>query len=261
MPVLLPSATMTVSNSTRCRSLMGLALLFVDETTPCSVISVVMSATPAIPRLPGGPLVLPARQRSAVKRSAIIAAATAEFAQRGFDAATMDGIAAAAGVSKRTVYDHFGDKERMFAAVVTSVIDRASAITATIEARFAAIQDPAHELEDLAVDYATAVTRPQVVQLRRLVIREAERFPDLAAQYYEHAPAAALSALAAGFAQLRARGLLRTEDVSEASVAFAYLVLGLSIDQALFALTGATEDTRVAAHARDGARVFVRAYC
>ncbi|UMR32081.1 TetR/AcrR family transcriptional regulator [Massilia sp. MB5] len=52
------------------------------------------------------------------KRAAIVQAAIAEFRQHGFDATSMDKIAATAGVSKRTVYNHFPAKEELFAEIL-----------------------------------------------------------------------------------------------------------------------------------------------
>src|SRR5580698_5585695 len=52
------------------------------------------------------------------KRAAVIAAAIEEFLAAGFDATSMDRIAARASVSKRTVYNHFPSKEALFAAIM-----------------------------------------------------------------------------------------------------------------------------------------------
>ncbi|MBB2931115.1 TetR/AcrR family transcriptional regulator [Paraburkholderia silvatlantica] len=57
------------------------------------------------------------------KRAAIVAAAIDEFLASGFDATSMDRIAARAGVSKRTVYNHFPSKEALFAAILCQLWD------------------------------------------------------------------------------------------------------------------------------------------
>ncbi|MBV4522646.1 TetR/AcrR family transcriptional regulator [Pseudomonas sp. SWRI74] len=58
------------------------------------------------------------------KREAIIQAAIAEFRTNGFDITSMDKIAATAGVSKRTVYNHFPSKEELFAEILNQLWDR-----------------------------------------------------------------------------------------------------------------------------------------
>jgi len=57
------------------------------------------------------------------KRAAVIAAAIEEFLAAGFDATSMDRIAARAEVSKRTVYNHFPSKEALFAAILRQLWD------------------------------------------------------------------------------------------------------------------------------------------
>src|SRR3954464_12990630 len=52
------------------------------------------------------------------KRTAIMRAATRIFIAAGYERASLDTVAAEAGVSKQTIYNHFGDKERLFVAVV-----------------------------------------------------------------------------------------------------------------------------------------------
>ncbi|HWT34916.1 MAG TPA: TetR/AcrR family transcriptional regulator, partial [Paraburkholderia sp.] len=61
------------------------------------------------------------------KRAAVIEAAIDEFRASGFDATSMDRIAARAGVSKRTVYNHFPSKEALFAAILQQLWDASKA--------------------------------------------------------------------------------------------------------------------------------------
>src|SRR4051794_11294122 len=70
---------------------------------------------------PAGALPRRGRPPSAAKRSAILAAATESFLTHGYTRTTLDDVAAAAGVSKQTVYSHFTDKETLFLAVLTAV--------------------------------------------------------------------------------------------------------------------------------------------
>ena len=70
--------------------------------------------------------------------------------------------------------------------------------------------------------------------MRRLIVSEAARFPDLAQSYYEQAPRRGLDAVAAGLAQLGERDRLRIADPLRAANHFAYLVLGPLIDRAMF---------------------------
>lgn len=64
------------------------------------------------------------RQLASPKRSAILDAAIGEFLANGFDGASMDRIAARAGVSKRTIYDHFSSKDGLVRAIARERLPR-----------------------------------------------------------------------------------------------------------------------------------------
>jgi TetR/AcrR family transcriptional regulator of autoinduction and epiphytic fitness len=64
------------------------------------------------------------------KRQAIVEAAIAEFRASGFESTSMDKIAATAGVSKRTVYNHFPSKDELFAQILHELWMSTSALTA-----------------------------------------------------------------------------------------------------------------------------------
>jgi TetR/AcrR family transcriptional repressor of mexJK operon len=214
--------------------------------------------TASAERVPAG---RPAGQtRSPHKRQAIVDAATRLFLQQGYQGTSMDEIAAEAAVSKQTVYKQFTDKEQLFNDIVLGITDRAEPIVETIDRLFEEIVDLDEGLGHLARTYTAAVVRPPVLRLRRLVISEADRFPDLAQAYFERAPGRALEAIAAGLQRLVDRGLLRIDDTATAAVQFAYLVLGPLIDKALFYPRSKVSDAEILHSCTAGVRTFIAAY-
>lgn len=203
--------------------------------------------------------------RSARKRSAIMAAATALFLRDGYRSTNMDQIAADAAVSKQTVYKQFADKEQLFREIVLSVTANAEAIISDLTSVLQAgeidtIDDLRSVLTDLARRYIDGVLQPNVLSLRRLIVAEAERFPDLARTYYEQAPSRGIDILADALRAYQERGLLNLGDAHLAAAHLAYLALGLPQDRAQFCpdvrLSPAERD-RLAAEA---VRVFLAAY-
>ena len=143
------------------------------------------------------------------KRRAIIDAATTAFLRNGYRGTSMDEIAAVAGVSKQTVYKHFADKERLFSEIVITTVNEASD---PVHERCVDLQDSGDieaDLRDLARRQLALVMQPRILQLRRLVIGEAGRFPELGRTFYEQGPGRTIAALATTFERLAARGLLR----------------------------------------------------
>jgi TetR/AcrR family transcriptional regulator, mexJK operon transcriptional repressor len=202
----------------------------------------------------------PAPIRTQRKKQAIVDAATLLFLQQGYQGTSMDQIAAAAAVSKQTVYTQFNDKERLFSSIVLGITERAEAIAATIDDLFEEIAELDDGLTRLARVYSAAVVHPQVLQLRRLIISEADRFPDLAQTYFERAPGRGLEAIAAGLGRLAERTRLRIDDPATAAVHFAYLVLGPIIDKALFHPNSKIGDAEIAHYSDAGVDAFLAAY-
>lgn len=199
--------------------------------------------------------------RSARKRATILSAGQDLFLTSGYQGTSMDQVAATAEVSKQTVYKHFGDKHELLLAIVNSALQ---STVAPFLQRITALADTTDldtDLAALAGDYLRAVLDEPVVQLRRLVVGEANRLPALAQLYYEHAPARTLAAFSESFATLHDRGLLQVPEPTLAAEHFAFLIVGRCIDQALFyGGPPVQHQIDVEAHVRAGVRVFLAGY-
>jgi TetR/AcrR family transcriptional repressor of mexJK operon len=199
--------------------------------------------------------------RSARKRAAMLSAATDVFLKGGYLGTNVDTIAALSAVSKQTVYKHFGSKEALFVEIVASMTGEAGDLVLgeTVEPETSA-ELPAF-LRAYADKQLTVVLTPRLMQLRRLVIGEVGRFPDLARVLYERGPQRALTNLAAMFKRLAARGLLRVDDPLVAASHFNWLVMADPLNRAM--LLGDEAIPAPAAlrrHTADGVRVFLAAY-
>ena len=203
--------------------------------------------------------------RSARKRRAIMDAATALFLRDGYRNTSMDQVAADAAVSKQTVYKQFADKEQLFRAIVLGVTSNSEAIITRMTSVLRSTDVTSHAelrtvLTDLARRYIDGVLQPHVLALRRLIIAEAERFPDLARTYFEQAPGRAMEVVADALQNYTERGLLAADDPRLAAAHFAYLVLAIPQDRAQFyphERPSAAERDRLATEA---VRIFLAAY-
>jgi AcrR family transcriptional regulator len=198
---------------------------------------------------------------SAQKREAILRAATEIFLRSGYLGTNMDEIAALSGVSKQTVYKHFESKEALFVEIVTSMTGAAGDVVHDEAPELAADGDVAHYLRDYAYRQLNVVLTPRLMQLRRLVIGEVGRFPDLARVLYERGPMRAMRTLAAIFARLAARGQLRLEDPELAASHFNWLVMSTALNQAMLLGNAAIPPpAELRRQADEGVRVFLAAY-
>lgn len=188
-------------------------------------------------------------------------AASEHFLRKGYVGANVDEIAAEARVSKRTVYNIFGTKEQLFREILAEAFGTAERFSRETVSVLTDTDDLAGELKAVAVRLARIVLDPRVVRLRRLLIGEAERFPELAGEYYRRAPDRVMDTLAEAIGRLGERGLLRASDPRLAAEHFAFLVMGAALDRALFTVNGETvPQTEIETRAVAGVAAFLAAY-
>ncbi|MFE3450864.1 TetR/AcrR family transcriptional regulator [Nonomuraea sp. NPDC059194] len=199
--------------------------------------------------------------RAAAKRQQIMDAALAVFLENGYVGASMDQVAALAAVSKQTVYKQFKDKEHLFQSIIDDIGDRVDDPFVELTKDVAETDDVERMIHALAGRFVTTIMDPRVQQIRRLVIGEAARFPDLGRAYWERGFARALVTIADCFARLDERGLLKVEDPQVAANHFAGLLLWIPSNRVMFhGRTDAVSAEELAAFAADGARAFLAAY-
>ena len=199
--------------------------------------------------------------RSARKRGAILEAAATLFLRNGYRGTSMDEIAALATVSKQTVYKHFADKESLFSEIVTGTVKEVSDPVHDEVRKLEDSGDLEAALSGLARDLLRMVMQPRILQLRRLVIGEAGRFPDLGRNFYEQGPGRTIAALATVFEQLAERGVLRLDDPRLAAAHFNWLVMSIPLNRAML-LGNDQPSTRAELnrYADAGVRAFLAAY-
>jgi TetR/AcrR family transcriptional repressor of mexJK operon len=184
------------------------------------------------------------------------------FLRKGYAGTTMEEIAEAAGLTKRTVYNNYPDKSALFTQIVTEVMSYAESFARGLHDEFTVGVSGANlypTLDGLGRRLALAIMRPDVVALRRLLIGEAREFPAFGAEYFDRAPGQVLEALASGCDQLARVGLLRVTDARLAAAQFAYLVVGEPLDRAMLVGTIPPRE-HVIACASEGVRTFLARY-
>jgi len=187
------------------------------------------------------PSATPETGRSERRRQAIIQAATEVFLRHGYLGATTDEVAARASVSKQTLYKHFGDKQRLFAEIILDTTGQlvdglSNAVASTLQDA----QDVRKALRELADGFLRGLLQPDVLRLRRLVIAEADRFPEVGRAWFDRGFDRTLVILGEAMRRLADRGLLHNlGDPTLAAYQFAGLVMYQPMNQVMFAGTDA----------------------
>ncbi|RJF85928.1 TetR/AcrR family transcriptional regulator [Sphingomonas cavernae] len=199
--------------------------------------------------------------RTGRKRQAILEAAAELFLRQGYPGTSMDEIAARAAVSKQTVYAQFSSKEALFVAMVLGMTHAAGDQVQHGLAELPAGTSLADHLVAYAARQVEVARTPQLMQLRRLVIAETDRFPELGKAVYEGGPARAIAGLAAAFARWNEQGLIRAPEPEVAASNFNWLIMGDPVNRAMLLGDAAVPASpALRRHAREAVRVFMAAY-
>jgi len=195
------------------------------------------------------------------KRKAILEAAMGVFLKKGYLDTSMEEIAALAQVSKQTVYKQFSSKESLFIEIVTRMTGTASDKVHNDLPELAESGEISNYLQMYAFRQLTVVLTPPIMQLRRLVIGEVSRFPELARILYERGPQRAIASFAKVLEQLAARDLLTIDDSKTAASHFNWLVMSEPLNRAMLLGDDAIPKPAVLRrHAAECVRVFLAAY-
>ena len=136
------------------------------------------STKASVPRVLGARGGRPSREASEQFRERILDAATNLLLTHGYGATSIEAVAGAAGVSKRTFYHRFDDKKAIMSAVVARLINSARPPTRALLIDAGGLEQT---LQNLARLMLRAALNPDILALYRLIVAESARFPDLAA--------------------------------------------------------------------------------
>jgi AcrR family transcriptional regulator len=205
------------------------------------------------------PDILPPRSHAA-KRQSILDAAATVFCREGFAGANIDLIAAEAGVSRQTIYNHHGDKDKLFAAVMREITDRCNARAFAILDTF---PDQPGNLEADLVAFALRFNKNCIwgregKLLTKLLLGEGERYPELFDVWCREGLGKVESALASRLARLALAGYL---DIDDPDIAARQFMALNNAEIHLPTMFGKSlSDEELLGAARRAVRTFLRAF-
>jgi AcrR family transcriptional regulator len=191
------------------------------------------------------------------KRRQIVDGAHAVFLARGFDAASMNDIARAAGVSKGTLYVYFDSKEALFEAIVEQECEAQAEAIFELDPND---QDVQGVLGRLGVAFVKFLCRPEKASAIRTVIAIADRMPDLGRKFYERGPARGIAQLADYLTAQVDVGVLAIEDCEVAAAQFIETCHAMLFKPVLFNFAPAPSPEQIERVVRNAVKVFLAAY-
>ena len=202
----------------------------------------------------------PGRPKDMEKRAAILAAAKALFISNAFGGTSMDAIAADAGVSKLTVYSHFGDKDNLFREVIRS---RIQDLMPEETYRFDAQADIRETLLRVALTHAHLDCNAETVGTFRAILSDCRQGnPRYGRLIWEEGAQRTHGLMESLLQRAVDAGRLDIEDVARASTQFLTLIKGNLMMRQMFGCTDCQESylQEIEATARAGVEMFLRAY-
>ena len=198
----------------------------------------------------------PGRPKDAGKGAAILETAKRLFLSLGYEGVSMDQIAAEAGVSKLTVYSHFGDKETLFAEAAKAYCDQQLP---------GSLFEPRPELPlrerllQVARAFFAMVASPEAIAGHRILSTPQMAETVVPRMFWEAGPQRVQDAFAGLLRARIAAGELDIADVPRAAAQFFALLKGEPHMQLVFGRTPLTE-AETEAHVRASVDMFLRAY-
>jgi TetR/AcrR family transcriptional repressor of mexJK operon len=199
---------------------------------------------------------LPRRQQNRLDRERrILEAALKVFAEMGYSGATMEAVAAEAGLTKPTLYSYFPSKESLFQGMMLGKRDRMLDVF-----EHPSPEGMVQDLHTFAWDYADTVMRPDMLSLARLIIGEVQRFPEIGRAYQASGPDHLLRGIMRYLDGQRDAGRLSFEDAELAAQDLWGLILSAPRTQALYMPDSPPDRATLSRYIDNGLRVFLRAY-
>lgn len=199
----------------------------------------------------------PGRPKDQTKRQAILDAAKSLFLSLGYANTSMDAVAAAAGVSKLTVYSHFNDKRSLFGTAVMATCQ-----TQLPDLIFERADDaPLDEtLLSIARGFQALISSEESVKLTRLVMALGSQDPHLGQCFYEAGPKRVLAGMEGLLRDAHRKGLLDIACPRTAAEQFFSLLKGAPDYRLLLGCAPALTGDEAEAHLQAVVELFVRGY-
>ncbi|UUO24190.1 TetR/AcrR family transcriptional regulator [Colwellia sp. M166] len=162
------------------------------------------------------------RSKSESKRKQILVAATLLFTEQGYSSTSMDLIAKNAGVSKQTVYSHFGSKDELFAASIKQKCDSYQMTEISLDTA----SEPAEILFILAKRFLAMLTSKEALAIHKICAYESKSYPQISELFYQEGPERIVNDVAKLMAEFDNKQQLIIPEAKFAALQFLNMVKG-----------------------------------
>ncbi|WP_237153634.1 TetR/AcrR family transcriptional regulator [Oryzibacter oryziterrae] len=191
------------------------------------------------------------------KRRQIMVGAREVFLAKGYEGASMDAIAKAAGVSKGTLYVYFASKDVLFEALIVEEKQILAENLITFDASGASLHE---ELRRIAINYCELLSMHDHTSSIRMVLGAVEKFPAFGRVFFNAGPQRGVGRLAAYFEDMVAAGRMECSNPEAAARHFIALCTSDVLKRSLFAIDPNPSRETIESMVDEGLAAFARAY-
>ncbi len=200
------------------------------------------------------PVTSAANTRTQKRQTNILNVATELFLERGYDAVSLDDVVERTGGSKTTLYSYYGGKEGLFAAIVQKACE--DKLAPLLEQDVTGLH-PKAGLSSIGRLFISLISNPAGCSLYRMMIAEAERFPDLASAFYAAGPKATVNLLQRHIEHWQKKSMLRSGNSETLAVQFIGIMLGNFSVRHLLGLSSGVSEREIGDWVESGVVLFL----
>ncbi len=179
------------------------------------------------------------------------------FLAKGFDGASMNDVAKAAGVSKGTLYVYFSSKEKLFEHLIRVDRSRQAEQLCQFDSKD---HDVRRVLQNFGTRLMEAMTRPAQIAHIRIIIGAVAKFPTIGQAFYEAGPMIAIARLSAWLSAQSASGVLFIEDTDYAAEQFLDLCQTHYHKRVVFGMIDQPNLEEIEANVARAVKTFLKVY-
>lgn len=202
-------------------------------------------------------MALRGRPKSDKKREQILDAAGDLFTHRGYESTSLDELAAAAGVSKQTIYSHFESKADVLREGIARRCRRGLLTAQDLDFSL----PPQQFLPEFAERFINTLLDDMALRMYRLCLTESERHPEVGQSFFDSGPKVVLAAISEYLRRASERGELNVEHPEMAAAQFLFMVKGKPVDSALLGVAEWPPGSTHEDYTHQCCEMFLRAYC
>ncbi len=207
---------------------------------------------------PNPPVKKRGRPKDTALRARILTTAREMFLEHGFQAVSVDSIAAAAQVSNRTVFSHFHSKDQLLWAII--VAEGESLRPQLIEELPTSLRQYRQCLTDFGIGLVTLLTTPTIIRLGNLMLSESSRHPEMAKTFYQWGPGMTRRTVVEWIEHGKSQRWLAPSTPSHAGDHLLALWQGTWHLPQQLGIQGKLTRPRIEAHVKECVDLFMRAY-